>query len=91
PWRSLKHADVYIKGYADGLEARLGIATWIKFSNDRRLHQARYRAPMALWRAQIAGAGAVDMIDTASALPHGHNKNSRHRLWLHDKTQPLAA
>jgi len=32
-WRSLKHEDVYLKGYADGREARIGIAAWIAFYN----------------------------------------------------------
>ena len=28
-WRSLKYEDVYLKGYADGREAKFGIAGWI--------------------------------------------------------------
>jgi putative transposase len=32
-WRSLKHEDIYLKGYADGFEARLGIAAWMEFYN----------------------------------------------------------
>ena len=68
-WRSLKHEDVYLKGYADGLEARLGIAAWMEFYNERRLHQALgYRPPMALWREGMASARAVDMMDNAVAL-----------------------
>jgi putative transposase len=39
-WRSLKHEDVYLKGYADGQEAKAGIAEWIGFYNNRRPHQA---------------------------------------------------
>jgi putative transposase len=39
-WRSLKHEDIYLKGYADGAEARVGIAAWMEFYNHRRLHQA---------------------------------------------------
>ena len=35
-WRSLKHEDIYLKGYADGREAKAGIANWIAFYNDRR-------------------------------------------------------
>lgn len=31
--------DIYLKGYADGREAKTGIASWIAFYNDRRLHQ----------------------------------------------------
>ncbi len=69
-WRSLKYEDVYLKGYADGREAVCGIAEWIAFYNERRPHQALAdRTPMAVWREAIAGAGAVDMLDNASALP----------------------
>jgi putative transposase len=32
-WRSLKYEDVYLKGYADGREARTGIGAWIAFYN----------------------------------------------------------
>jgi len=75
-WRSLKYEDIYLKGYADGREARAGIASWIGFYNSRRPHQALgNRTPMAVWRAgKIAALGekAVDMtlrLDNASALP----------------------
>jgi hypothetical protein len=33
-WRSLKHEDIYLKGYADGREAHRGIAAWFAFYND---------------------------------------------------------
>ena len=39
-WRSLKYEDIYLKGYADGGEARAGIAAWMEFYNHGRLHQA---------------------------------------------------
>src|SRR5512133_366052 len=75
-WRSLKHEDIYLKGYADGREARAGIGEWMNFYNERRLHQALgYRAPMVEWRQGAAGAldqQAVDMplrLDNARALP----------------------
>jgi putative transposase len=75
-WRSLKYEDIYLKGYADGREARAGIASWIGFYNSRRPHQALgNRAPMAVWRAGKIGAlgeRAVDMtlrLDNAPALP----------------------
>ena len=68
-WRSLKHEDIYLKGYADGCEAKAGIASWIAFYNDRRLHQALgYRTPMAVWRERMQAAKAVDMMDNADAL-----------------------
>jgi putative transposase len=30
-WRSLKHQDIYLKGYADGHEAKAGISSWVLF------------------------------------------------------------
>lgn len=72
-WRSLKHEDIYLKGYADGREAKAGIGLWIAFYNGTRPHQALgNRTPMAVWRAGAAAASAVDMalrLDNASALP----------------------
>jgi putative transposase len=75
-WRSLKHEDIYLKGYGDGREARDGIGAWIAFYNTRRPHQAlANRTPMAVWREGITGAlgdTAVDMtlrLDNAGALP----------------------
>jgi putative transposase len=75
-WRSLKHEEVYLKGYADGHEAKAGIASWLAFYNTRRPHQALgNRAPMAVWRAGVTGDladTAVDMtlrLDNAVALP----------------------
>ena len=72
-WRGLKYEDVYLKGYADGREAKAGIADWIAFYNHRRPHQAlANRAPMAVWRNGVLGERAVDMtlrLDNADALP----------------------
>ena len=75
-WRSLKYEDVYLKGYADGREARAGIAGWISFYNGRRPHQALGgRTPMAVWREDVTGTladNAVDMtlrLDDAPASP----------------------
>jgi putative transposase len=41
-WRSLKHEDVYLKGYADGREAHAGIAGWIAFYNRASEHPSVY-------------------------------------------------
>jgi len=75
-WRSLKHEDIYLKGYADGREAKAGIAQWIAFYNGLRPHQAlEHRTPMAVWREGVTGCidgTAVDMmlrLDNAGALP----------------------
>jgi putative transposase len=80
-WRSLKHEDVYLKGYADGREARAGIAAWFHFYNGQRPHQAlANRTPMAVWREGVTGAGAVDMtlrLDNADALPTGPQQQTK--------------
>ena len=74
-WRSLKYEDIYLKGYADGREARAGIGEWLAFYNHRRPHQAlANRTPMTVWRdgAGTLGGAAVDMtlrLDNAAALP----------------------
>jgi putative transposase len=75
-WRSLKHEDIYLKHYADGREAREGIAQWIAFYNSRRPHHALgYRTPMSVYREGITGfteRRAMDMalrLDNADALP----------------------
>ena len=79
-WRSLKYEDIYLKGYADGREAKAGIASWMTFYNLQRPHQALgNRTPMAAWREGTTGAlggQAVDMtlvlrtsLDNAAALP----------------------
>jgi putative transposase len=75
-WRSLKYEDVYLKGYADGHEAKAGIAEWIGFYNHSRPHQSvGNRTPMAVWREGVTGVVGrdhVDMtlrLDNARALP----------------------
>jgi putative transposase len=75
-WRSLKHEDIYLKGYADGREARAGIGEWFTFYNSRRPHRSLSgRTPMSAWREGVTGAfngTAVDMtlrLDNAVALP----------------------
>jgi putative transposase len=79
-WRSLKYEDIYLKGYADGREAKAGIGLWFAFYNSHRPHQAlAHRTPMQVWREGTTGAlgqRAVDMtlvlrtsLDNAGALP----------------------
>jgi putative transposase len=34
-WRSIKYAEVHLKAYADGCEARSGISSWMTFYNFR--------------------------------------------------------
>ncbi len=66
---------MYLKGYAEGSEARSGISSWNSFYNLRRPHQVLGdQVPMTVWRNGLAGllpGIAVDMmlrLDNASAL-----------------------
>ena len=68
-WRSLKYEDVYLKGYADGREARAGIESWVRFYNHQRLHQALgNRAPMAVWRAGVLGQSEIGQVPVDMTL-----------------------
>ena len=85
-WRSLKYEDVYLRGYADGREAKVGIGEYFAFYNERQLHQALgYRAPMAVWRegAALAAYGHVDNADALTTCPQA-DQTQQH-------TEPLAA
>jgi putative transposase len=81
-WRSLKYEEVYLKSYADGREARAGIAAWIAFYNGTRPHQALDdRAPMTVWRAAMTGllpGNAVDMTLQPPALELGRRQCVAH-------------
>ena len=41
-WRSLKYEEVHLKAYADGREARAGIASWVAFYNRASEHPSGY-------------------------------------------------
>ena len=45
-WKTVKYEEVYLKAYANGLEARNGLREYFRFYNHRRPHQALgYRTP----------------------------------------------
>jgi putative transposase len=63
-WRSLKYESVYLHAYASVAEARAGIAAWLRFYNEERLHQAHgYRTPRQIYEEQCPWTG--------SAAPNG--------------------
>ncbi|GHS88671.1 hypothetical protein AGMMS49957_10600 [Synergistales bacterium] len=39
-WRSLKYEDVYLRGYETPRAARVGIAKYLRYYNNERLHQS---------------------------------------------------
>ena len=58
-WRSVKHEDVYLKGYATVAELTRGLAEYFAFYNDERPHQSLgNRTPNAVY-ADGDGGGAT--------------------------------
>jgi len=55
-WRSIKYEEIYLKGYANGIEAAEGIKQYFQFFNEERLHQSlHYQTPKAVWKAGSLG------------------------------------
>lgn len=49
-WRSLKYEDIYLKAYANGIEAKDGIGNWFHDYNTERIHQSLdYRTPAQVY------------------------------------------
>jgi putative transposase len=49
-WRSVKYEEVYLKDYADGWEAEASLASYFRFYNHERIHQALgYRTPAEVY------------------------------------------
>lgn len=64
-WRSVKHEDVYLKGYATLPELLLGLAEYFVFYNTERMHQSLgYRTPDTVYRT--AGGGGASIGDKFS-------------------------
>ena len=52
-WRTVKYEEVYLKAYANGLEARKGLREYFRFYNERRPHQALgYRTPAEVYHGE---------------------------------------
>lgn len=59
--RSVKHEDVYLRGYASVPELLLGLAAYFEFFNSERFHQSLgYLTPDEVYRTGGGGARIVD-------------------------------
>jgi putative transposase len=72
-WRSVKHEDVYLKGYATLPELLLGLTEYFVFYNTERTHQSLgYSTPDAVYRtASGGGARIVDHFTADTEKPSG--------------------
>ena len=52
-WRTVNYEEVYLKAYANGLEAHRGLREYFRVYNERRQHQALgYRTPSEVFYGQ---------------------------------------
>lgn len=77
-WRSVKHEDVYLKGYATVPELLLGLTEYFVFYNTERTHQSLdYRTPDEVYRtASGGGARIVDKFSRETHLAQKQNRGS---------------
>ena len=59
-WRSVKHEDVYLKGYATMSERPLGLAAYFAFYNGERPHQSLgQQTPEVVYRTATGGGAMI--------------------------------
>jgi putative transposase len=76
-WRSVKHEDVYLKGYATLRELTVGLAEYFAFYNGERPHQSLgQKTPEVVYQTAMGcGAMTLDKLGAAvGGVPHGRNK-----------------
>ena len=70
-WRSVKHEDVYLKGYATVPELLLGLTEYFVFYNTERTHQSLdYNTPDEVYRT--ASGGGAKIVDKFSERKKSH-------------------
>ncbi len=59
-WRSVKYEEVYLRGYANGIEARQWLSKYFSFYNGRRLHEnLDYATPDEVYFGRLAAPVAA--------------------------------
>jgi len=59
-WRSVKHEDVYLKGYTTVPELQLGLTEYFLFYNRERTHQSlNYKTPDVIYRTASGGGSRI--------------------------------
>jgi len=77
-WRSVKHEDVYLKGYASLGELMIGLTEYFAFYNGERSHQSlNNRTPDAVYRTAVGGGAMIiqKYADTGSTGSTGSTGN----------------
>jgi putative transposase len=59
-WRTIKHEDIYLKGYANMGELMLGLTTYMIFYNEERFHQSLGNGtPGDVYKTGIGGGAMI--------------------------------
>jgi len=59
-WRSVKHEDVYLKGYTSMCELEIGLTEYFTFYNGERPHQSLgHKTPDVVYRTAIGGGALI--------------------------------
>ena len=59
-WRSVKHEDVYLNGYAKMCELLIGLTKYFVIYNNERPHQSLgYKTPAAVYRSATGGGAKI--------------------------------
>jgi putative transposase len=59
-WRSVKHEDVYLKGYASMGELLVGLTEYFAFYNGERPHQSLgQKTPDVVYRSGVSGGALI--------------------------------
>lgn len=91
-WRSVKHEDVYLKGYGTLPELLLGLTEYFVFYNTERTHQSLgYDTPDQVYRTGSGGgARIVDKFSsTEKTLLEKKAKSRGSAVQLHETGDPL--
>ena len=59
-WRSVKHEDIYLKGYATSAELQCGLKDYFVLVNVERTHQSLgYSTPDKVYRTAVGGSSRI--------------------------------
>jgi putative transposase len=94
-WRSVKHEDIYLKGYALMPELLMGLTEYFVFYNTQRPHQfLNYSTPDNIYQAAIGGGARIvdkyrDTEKTHAEIELKKNQNQGSAVQLQLKGYPL--
>lgn len=75
-WRSVKHEDVYLKGYGNIADLMVGLTSYFDFYNTERPHQSlNYKTPGRVYASAAGGGVHFDLL--LGVEPHSEEVGSR--------------